>query len=246
MQHSNKYLYLFVLISCANVTDAEPSTEKKSKALLSAGTPYWRAQSVEHNANAPVLPKLKSSLKSENSTAVAKSFNKAVQKNANAAHLIWVYDAWLSTYSDGDNDGYYPSFELTFDADTSFTNADVFAVVYLGDNSTYKEIHTTSVFTIFADASNDEFTFSTELLEGFPSDDYDVLIELYDADTLELQDSYDHTSDPDLSLVSLESAEYEHRQFAPAVNAHEHGGAIGVTMLFALMGLVFFRHKGNY
>ena len=266
MQHFKKYLTLLALIFfifSANAADAESSTKGKSgmvsstqetsgivsstkgtsEAALSANKPYWRARSVESIADKPTLPVLKSSVKSENSSAPAISFEKVAKKNVHADHLNWIYDAWLSTDTDADNDCYHQSFELTFDADTSYVHADVFAVVYLGDSNTYKEIHTTSVFSIHSDAGNDEFTFKTDLLQGFPSDDYDVLIELYDADSLELQDSYDHTSDSDLSLISLESAEYEHRHYAPTVSTTEHGGSISVSVLLALSGLIIFRRR---
>lgn len=244
MQYFNNCLSLLafiVFIFSVNSTYAMPQSEDKSKEFLSANASFWQAHSIESDTSKSVAPVIKSSQPSEKNSVAAKFFKKTANKNASANHVIWIYDAWLTTSSDRDNDGYYPSFELTFALDTSYSHADVFAVIYLGDSNTYKEIHTTSVFRIHSDASNDDFTFKTELLQGFPSGDYDILIELYNADTLELQDSYDHNSDPDLSLVSLESAEYEHSNYAPTITTHEHGGSQGYLVLLVGLLLTIFR-----
>lgn len=162
---------------------------------------------------------------------------------ATADHLFWVYDASIELLQDSDRDGYYHSLRVQFDVDTILSQADVYARIYLGDADSWREIHTTSVFPIHSDASYDEFVMTTDLLQGFPSDDYDLLVEIYDADDHSLQDSYDDSDDPDLTLLSLESLEYEQNHYAPVPDAHSHGGSLGVFALLSLFGFTLFRRR---
>ena len=68
---------------------------------------------------------------------------------------------------------------------------------------------------------------------------------LYDAETGELHDFYDHTQDPDLSLVSLESSEYEYQQTTPiyssVVATTERGGSMGMLLLIGVLAFAMFR-----
>lgn len=215
-------------------TDSAPSEIKDSSSAKAPGS-----------LNPKSSTSLKSSLKEDNENDIAKSFPREIVKRANEAHLLWIYDAGVTLFRDTDNDGYYQSLDLSFDVDTNLGHAYVFAVVYLGDQYTYKEIHTTSVFSIYGDSAGDEFIISSELLQGFPPNDYDILIEVYDAETGELHDFYDHTQDPDLSLVSLESSEYEYQQTTPiyssVVATTERGGSMGILLPISVLAFAMFR-----
>jgi hypothetical protein len=144
---------------------------------------------------------------------------------------FWVFDAWVEFYTDEDSDGYYNHFSVEFDADTEFSSAEVYARLYLGKDEVFKEYHTTSNFSIFSDTSTDSFVVESELLNGFAPDDYEVLIELYDAYSNELVAVFDGNDDADLYLLSLESIEYESVQ---VVVVHEHGGSLSLWALFLI------------
>ena len=94
----------------------------------------------------------------------------------------WFYDAWVTLYGDRDYDGYFYGFSLEFDADTAYYQAPVYAIVYLGKNDFYEPFHVTSVFTLFGESSDDSVLLESELETGYPTGDYDILIELIDAD----------------------------------------------------------------
>lgn len=75
------------------------------------------------------------------------------------------------------------------------------------------------------------------MLNGFAPDDYEVLIELYDAYSNELVAVFDGNDDADLYLLSLESSDYESVE---VVVIHEHGGSLGLWGLI-LLPLIFVR-----
>lgn len=234
---------LFIVLLFA-ISVALSATENQSNDI-----PYWQASSVEKHANKISKKTVKSSTQAATDNTNlqltaqqrqhAKSLNQQQQNGHTQDHLIWVYDAWLVLREDRDHDQYYQSFEVTFDVDTSLEHADVYARLYLGDGNVYREFHTTSVFHIDALDVEDEFVVTTDLLEGFQSYDYDILIEVYDASDDRLEDSYDHTDDADLSLIPLESREYEYSggtgSSAPVSISHEHGGSAGLTLMVLLL-----------
>ena len=79
----------------------------------------------------------------------------------------------------------------------------------------------------------------SELLNGFPSAEYEVLIEIYDASSDELVAVYDGNNDADLYLLSLESKEYESIQ---VVVIREHGGSASLWSFLLLSLLLVMRH----
>jgi hypothetical protein len=148
---------------------------------------------------------------------------------------FWIFDAWIEFYSDDDGDGYFNHFSVEFDADTGYAAAEVYARLYLGKDEVFREYHNTAKFNIFSDNSDDSFVVESELLNGFSSAEYEVLIELYDAYSDELVAVYDGNDDADLYLLSLESKEYETPQ---VIVIREHGGSVsswGFLMLSVLL-----------
>jgi hypothetical protein len=152
---------------------------------------------------------------------------------------FWIFDAWVEFFSDDDRDGYFNHFSVEFDADTEYSSADVYARLYLGQDEVFKEYHTTSNFSIFSDNNNDSFVVESELLNGFPPGEYEVLIELYDAFNDELVAVYDGNDDADLYLLSLESLEFESTQ---VVVIREHGGSVSLWGLL-LLPLLLLKRK---
>ncbi|MDP5040056.1 MAG: choice-of-anchor H family protein [Paraglaciecola sp.] len=218
----------------------------------------WSAQSSEtqHNISSPIFSKHSGS----NSKSLVQTMSKAghsAQTKSSALHTqgamslqsrpvinndendFWIYDAWITLRNDLDYDGYVYRFSLEFDADTFYNEADVYARLYLARGEVFKEYHTTSVFTIFGENSEDSLLVDSELLQGFPTGDYELLIELYDAYTDELVAILDGNDDPDLYLISLESKDYEYVESLVVVE----GGSMAYLILLLLPVFVFRRRR---
>ena len=94
---------------------------------------------------------------------------------------FWFYTADVELFYDRDRDGYYYGIDLLFDADTVYTVAEVYAVVYLSrDDGPWEEYAVTETFTLYGASSDDEYVIVTELISGYPAGSYDILIELFD------------------------------------------------------------------
>ena len=150
---------------------------------------------------------------------------------------FWIYDAWLTLHTDEDYDGYYSHFTVEFDADSVFAQTDVYARLYLSRGEVFEEYHTTSVFSILGESSDDSFLVESELLTGFPPGDYELLIELYDAFDDTLVATFDGYNDVDLTLISLESKTFEERP-EQVVVVRESGGSLAFLSLLLLPVLV--------
>ncbi|WP_414828381.1 choice-of-anchor H family protein [Alteromonas sp. H39] len=153
---------------------------------------------------------------------------------------FWIYDSWVTVQNDYDYDGYYTTLNIEFDADTVFSQVPVYAVIYLGKNDVFDSIHVTSVFNIYGDDSNDAFIVESDLVSGFPPRDYEILIELYDADHDVLVAASDGYWDADLAYVSLESENYDVVEETVVV-VEEHGGTLFIPALLALFGIALYR-----
>lgn len=172
---------------------------------------------------------------------IAKFEGKTGEQLRITAHIdYWFYDAWVTLYNDMDYDGYYSSFTLEFDADTNYYRAPVYAVVYLGTNDYYEPYYVTSVFDLYGDSSEDSVILENELTTGFPSNDYDILIELFDAQTDQHLATIDAYNDADLSYQSLESADYDYPASSEVVVEY-HAGSWGIVSSAALITLVLIR-----
>lgn len=150
---------------------------------------------------------------------------------------FWFYDAWVSLSYDQDWDGYYTDITLTFDADTYYSMAEVFAVVYLSyEGGAWAEYAYTEDFTIYGELASDEYVIQTTLASGYPTGDYDILIELYDAYTgylvADMGPEYAQLSYLPLEDLILDTPRPE----APAVVTVSHGGggAMGCLLLALL------------
>lgn len=96
---------------------------------------------------------------------------------------FWFYLADIELYADDDRDGYYTGIDLLFDVDTYYSVAEIYAVVYLSyEGGPWEEYAVTEDFTIFESSGTDDYVLVTDLVAGYPTGDYDLLIEIFDAD----------------------------------------------------------------
>jgi hypothetical protein len=162
---------------------------------------------------------------------------------------FWFYSADVALFADADRDGYYSGIDLLFDADTVYSRAEVYAVAYLSRaGGEWLEYAETETFVIHGTSANDEFSIVTELLSGYPADDYDILIELYDAWDDTFVAEFGPADSSALSFHPLEDAERDTPISEPrvVVNTTSGGGAADPLLLTAvglLLLLTFARRR---
>jgi hypothetical protein len=154
----------------------------------------------------------------------------------------YVYDASTDLFSDRDRDGYFHHLRVTFDADTIFDTATLYAMIYVSaDGKAWEQVFETDDFTIHGSAPDDDYEVETDLVSGYSTGLYDVLVELYDSQTNELVDSFGPNDSSDFSVLPLEDSYRDGDppppDPAPAVT-DGGGGAIDWLTLPALLGAV--------
>lgn len=206
------------------------STIKVSVSEFQFDTPYVELAATNSEDTA------KKTEKHKQRTALVSANNQSYSPSSYVyTSEFWIYDSWVTFDRDIDYDGYYSGFTVEFDADTYFSSARVYAVLYLGRDGVYDAIHVSSEFTIYGEDASDSFVIESTLLSGFPPSEYDVLVEIYDAHSEELvaySDSYD---DADLAYLSLESDNHEYIYEDTVVIVEEHGGSTGLLSILTLL-----------
>jgi hypothetical protein len=150
---------------------------------------------------------------------------------------FWFYDADLILFSDFDNDGYFYGLDLAFDVDTNFVSATVYAVIYLSyQGGPWNEYVETADFDIFGASADDEYVVVSELVSGYPTGDYDVLIDLYDTYDGAFVASFGPDESSQLSFVPLEDIGRD-TPFAPQIVVVDNGGG-GSLEWFSLLLLL--------
>ena len=141
---------------------------------------------------------------------------------------FWFYEADVILFNDDDRDGYFHGIDLLFDADTIYSQAEVYAVLYLSlDGGPWNEYGVTEDFDIYGASATDEYVMVTELMSGYPTGSYDLLIELFDAWDGSFLASFGPEDTSELGYLPLEDF---HRDAPPprvVVNSgHGGGGSI--------------------
>ncbi|MEM9401891.1 MAG: choice-of-anchor H family protein [Pseudomonadota bacterium] len=152
---------------------------------------------------------------------------------------FWVFDADVVLFADEDLDGFYSGIDLLFDVDTVFTSADVYAVLYLSlEGGPWEEYAVTETFTIFGQSDNDDYSVVTDLVSGYPTGSYDLLIEVFDAFNDEFVAFLAPEDTSALALLPLEDIARDTPPGATTVVVNtEGGGSLGWLMLLLLPGL---------
>jgi hypothetical protein len=173
-------------------------------------------------------------------TAKSSGQSKAGFSASQAANIdFWFYTADVVLFNDHDNDGYFNGIDLLFDADTYFVAADVYAVVYLSfEGGPWNEYAVTDAFTIFGASSDDEYVIVTELVAGYPSGSYDLLIELFDANDDSFLAWFGPDDTSELAFLPLEDAERDTPvEVVPEVIViRKHGGGAVGWLWLAMLG----------
>lgn len=232
---------MLFLLSLAAVGVAETDSEPR-QSLTAQGTGITRGGVIDGNVSFDEFEKLQTEgLRS--TTAITSSTPKggeAVLQSAGSSNF-WFYDADVELFADFDRDGYYYGIDLMFDADTNYVAADVYAVIYLSyEFGPWNEYAVTDDFTLLGSSGTDEYIVETELVSGYPTGSYDILIELFDA----YDDAYLASIGPDdtseLALLPLEDSTRDVANTgSPQVVVNSGGG--GSLSWFLLLGLLAVR-----
>src|SRR5690606_17638339 len=158
----------------------------------------------------------------------------------------WIYDAGVEMFFDADADGYYRYLRVTFDVDSDYEHAWVFAALYLSaDGVTWELLHETEDFRVDGAISDDAYEVETELVSGYPPGDYDLLIELYDADTVVLQDELGPADTSAFALLPLEDRANDTPASVVVVHEHGGGGAASLPLLLILGAAAALRRRAR-
>ncbi len=170
-------------------------------------------------------------------------------QNLRAYGDSWIYDATTDIFADRDSDGYFSYLRVQFDADTIYTEAYVYAEIYVSaDGTSWEHLYSTQDFPIWGSDPDDDYEVETELVSGYSTGLYDVLIELYDADTGELVDEYGPNESPLFSVLPLEDTERDGLVVSPPPPVYFDddnggGGAVSWLGLAGLLGALALRRR---
>ena len=161
---------------------------------------------------------------------------------------FWFYDADVVLFNDNDQDGYYHGIDLLFDADTYYDSAEVYAVVYLSlEGGPWNEYAVTDNFLIFGASADDEYVVVSELVSGYPTGSYDLLIELFDTWDNSFVASFGPADTSELAFLQLEDAGRDAPQQGTTVIVREGGGgAFGAMLLLPLLLLTLRNYWQNW
>jgi hypothetical protein len=123
------------------------------------------------------------SLRGATKTAALKSVRPSSPTGLAKISDFSFFDAGSTLLADRDGDGFHREFRVRFDADVVSGSARVFARLYLrraGDRD-WLLFHETDDFEIFGNDGDDDYFVSATLDDGWPTGDYDVLIDLYES-----------------------------------------------------------------
>lgn len=150
---------------------------------------------------------------------------------------FWFYTVDVELFTDRDRDGYYAGINLLFDADTYYDVADVYAVIYLSyEYGPWNEYAETDNFTLFGTSGDDEYIVETDLVAGYPTGNYDILIELYDAYDNSFLAVIGPEDTSELSILPLEDSDRDAPGTVTTQVVVSSGGG-GSLSWFLLLGL---------
>lgn len=240
MNNSIRTMTTIVLLALASVGMADSPAEPR-QSLTSEGADIERGRvgdgKVSYNEHEP----LKIAAETPPATAGIKAQPDTRQLTAtigvSADPNFWFYDVDVALFSDTDRDGYYWGIDLRFDADTVYGAVDVFAVLYLSyEGGPWNEYAETEDITLFGTSAFDDYVVETELVSGYPTGDYDILIELYDAYDGSFLASIGPEDTTELSYLPLEDSTRDSAGNTQVV-VNSGGGSLGWLLLFALLAV---------
>jgi len=134
--------------------------------------------------------------------------NPEFQHHAQARPQVWISDIGTLLFDDFDRDGYHSGFSLSIDVDSDYGDTEVYANIYLqAEFGVLELLHRTSRFSIYGSTVGDEYRVDTELRNNFPSNEYNVTIDIHDAWSDQLLDTANARGFSNLNQLPLESGQ---------------------------------------
>lgn len=161
----------------------------------------------------------------------------------------WITDIGLLLYNDADDDGYHAGFTLTVDADTSYSDFDVYLAIDIQRSyGSVESLHISETFPLYGRSAADDYRIDIELVRNYPADHYDLSIELRDAyshQSLDSVSTYEFANLRDLPLESEDhdldydnDTDYPPNPHVPFYNddihVEEHAGSVGWLLALAM------------
>ena len=151
---------------------------------------------------------------------------------------FWFYLADVELYGDSDRDGYYSGIDLLFDVDTYYSVADIYAVAYLSyEGGPWEEYAVTEDFTIFGASGTDDYVIVTDLVSGYPRGEYDILVEVFDADTSEFLAWFGPEDTSELAFLPLEDMDRDAPATETRITVNSGGGGSIDLLLVVLLAV---------
>lgn len=239
----------FSLLACVVMTPfalAEQITVDAPIQAISAGglknelTPELKTTlltQAKAQAEFPLVGKTREQMKSQKSV-MKMNKSSSREKHLGYYHSFNLYDATSYLEEDIDYDGFYRTFSVVFDADVISDMSEVsevYAELYLSVNGgPWRHYFTTDSFLIYGESSDDEYEVVTTLLEGYHTDHYDVLIDLYEIGYPDIVATLSSDEDNELYALPLESVEYDYYEEYYDSHSHGHGGSMGIFFIVLL------------
>ena len=158
-------------------------------------------------------PALQQSAKAHNArgatkTAALKSVRPSSPTGVEKISDFSFFDAGSTLLADRDGDGFHREFRVRFDADVVSGSARVYARLYLrrAGERDWLLYHETDDFEIFGDDGDDDYFVTATLDDGWPTGDYDVLIDLYESGFSSVVATIGPFDSDGLALLPLEEA----------------------------------------
>ena len=161
---------------------------------------------------------------------------------------FFIYEGYSQLIEDYDGDSYYQTFSVTFDADLVTYNAHdeaiVYAELYLSENGgPWEHYYSTDSFVIHGESTDDVFEVYSTLAQGFSTNHYDVLIDLYEEGYPNIVASYSSEDTNSLYALPLESSDYDLEYVEFYQDKTIHGGGTSILVLIIMFIVILRRNK---
>jgi hypothetical protein len=262
---SLKKLLLLVAFSILPLTDVTANELNVGPYTLSQGalknsiSEQQRKKMIETTKLIQLPDQLSGKATTKSRLDILKSPIKTIEKS-NVGHIakaishdyyadFSIYSAMSFLHDDYDEDGYYQTFSITFDADIySYTDVqwgEVYALLYLSKNGgPWAHYFTTDNFIIEGNSNVDEYEVISTFMSGYASDHYDVLIDLYQVGYSDIVASYSADDTNALYALPIESAEYD-EPYIEVIEVVEVRGGSMYWLIWGLFSIVVLRNKSK-
>ncbi len=228
-----------VTSSTKSATRVQVLKDIKQRVLL-GDSDQERNKTVNTTRESMIDQKQQQARKSSTTKNMTKSLRLNQSSRSFSDGTFAIYEGYSQLIEDLDADGYFQTFSVTFDADLLTGNphdeAVVYAELYLSENGgPWVHYYSTDNFVIHGESSDDEFEVYSTLEQGFSSNHYDILIDLYEVGYSNMVASYSSDDSNSLYGLPLESSDYDLEYVEYYSEVHSDGGSSSVIALMVMM-----------